>query len=209
MEGIIIIIAVIVLLAALPFLLSTGLFNPNFINLQYFFNKILEIIRQIEAFFSSAGFAYWIRIILSMAAVLLITIFLYSAVRYHEIKKQQFDKLRKIIVKGPDNSRKNEKWESVLSHGNSANPSDWRLAIIEADTILDEMLKTLGYMGENLGERLKAVDPANFNTIDDAWEAHKVRNKIAHEGSDFQLGRDDARKVLGMYEKVFKEFDYI
>ena len=105
--------------------------------------------------------------------------------------------------------KKNEKWERVLVLGYSSNASDWRFAIIEADTILDEMTVALGYQGDNLGERLKQVDRADWKTLQEAWEAHIVRNKIAHEGSDFKLDQDEARRVLGLYERVFKEFKYI
>lgn len=203
------IIIIIIAFISLPFLLSSHFFSPNFINLEYFFNKILEIAKSIIAFLMSAGFIFWLKTLLSLFAIFLITIFIYSKIRISEIRKEEREKLKKIIGKEPEGTRKNEKWESVLFHSNSMNSSDWRLAIIEADTILDEMLKTMGYQGENLGERLKSVEPADFNTLDSAWEAHKVRNRIAHEGSDFKLTKEDTNKVIGMYEDVFKEFKFI
>jgi len=36
-----------------------------------------------------------------------------------------------------------------------------------------------------MGDKLKAVEKSDFNSIELAWEAHKARNMIAHEGSDF------------------------
>ncbi len=209
MEGTIIIIITVIALISLPFLMSSDFFSPDFINLEYFFNQILNVIKGIIAFLTGAGFIFWVKTILSLLAIFFITVFIYSKIRITEIRKEEAEKLRKIIIKEPEETRKNEKWESVLSHANSMSPSDWRLAIIEADTILDEMLKKMGYQGENLGERLKSVEPADFNTLDSAWEAHKVRNRIAHEGSDFKLTREDANKVIGMYEQVFREFEYI
>jgi hypothetical protein len=103
----------------------------------------------------------------------------------------------------------NERWERVLHHINSLNPSDWRQAIIEADVMLDELLKASGYHGDTLGERLKSVEPSDFLTIDAAWEAHKVRNRLAHEGSDFLLTDRDAKKTIAQFESVFKEFKII
>jgi len=106
-------------------------------------------------------------------------------------------------------SAKNPKWDRVLAHSNSINPSDWKLAIIEADTMLDELLKTVGYHGESLGERLKAVEKSDFLTIDYAWEAHKIRNQIAHQGADFDLTSRETKRVVTLYEAVFKEFQII
>lgn len=103
----------------------------------------------------------------------------------------------------------NERWEKITGHINSANPSDWRLAILECDIILDEMLTKMSYRGETLSDKLKAVEKSDFLTIDKAWEAHRVRNAIAHEGSNFQIMDREARRVVGLYEEVFKEFHYI
>ena len=66
----------------------------------------------------------------------------------------------------------------------------------------------LGYQGENLGERLKAIEPSDFITLQAAWDAHKVRNQIAHE-TNFQLSKREVRRVIGLYEQVFREFKYI
>ena len=56
---------------------------------------------------------------------------------------------------------------------------------------------------------LKSVDKNNFLTLDDAWEAHKVRNDIAHSGINFQLNERETKRVLALFEKVFKEFNVI
>src|SRR3989344_4152956 len=104
---------------------------------------------------------------------------------------------------------KNEKWEKVMKYANSDSASDWRLAIIEADVMLEELLRTLGYEGESVGEMLKSVDKNEFLIIEDAWEAHKVRNAIAHSGGDFQLNERETKRVVALFEKVFKEFQVI
>lgn len=104
---------------------------------------------------------------------------------------------------------KNKKWEKVIKYANSGNASDWRLAIIEADVMLEELLHTTGYIGESIGDMLKSVNKNEFLTIEDAWEAHKVRNTIAHSGGDFQLSERETRRVVALFEKVFKEFQII
>jgi hypothetical protein len=104
---------------------------------------------------------------------------------------------------------KNKKWEKVIKYANSANSSDWRLAIIEADVMLEELLHTTGYIGESIGDMLKSVNKNEFLTIEDAWEAHKVRNAIAHSGGDFQLSERETTHVIALFEKVFKEFQII
>lgn len=105
--------------------------------------------------------------------------------------------------------RGREKWEVIEKHLVSDAENDWRLAILEADILLDELVRSLGYQGENLGERLKSIDKSDFQTLDKAWEAHKIRNTIAHEGINFVVSQREAKRVIGLFEEVFKEFNYI
>ena len=103
----------------------------------------------------------------------------------------------------------NKKWKKVIEHVTSPNPSDWRLSILEADILLGELLTKMGYKGEGIGEQLKSVEPSDFTSLNEAWEAHKIRNSIAHEGSDFVLSQREAKRVIGLFEQVFKEFYFI
>jgi hypothetical protein len=96
----------------------------------------------------------------------------------------------------------------IDAHMATQNELEWRLAILEADNLLSELLKTLPYSGETVGERLTNADRKKFTTLEDAWEAHKVRNKIAHEGSEYKLTEREARKVIGLYKNVFAEFNF-
>lgn len=106
-------------------------------------------------------------------------------------------------------AEKNERWQRVLEHSATENPSDWRLAVLEADIILDEMLDQEGYVGDTIGDKLKKAHRGEFRTLDQAWEAHRIRNAIAHEGQDFELTQRETRRILGLYEQVFREFEVI
>ena len=103
----------------------------------------------------------------------------------------------------------NEKWERVLKLVESDASSDWKLAILEADIMLEEILDKMGYSGESMGEKLKSIEKSDFETLDYAWEAHKIRNSIAHEGGDFLLNQREAKRVIELYKRVFEEFYYI
>ena len=101
------------------------------------------------------------------------------------------------------------RWKKVTDLIGSANENDWKQAILEADTMLDDILTGLGYQGESIGEKLKRVQSGDFKSLDDAWEAHKIRNQIAHDGSAFQLTHHEANQTIGRYRRVFEEFYYI
>ena len=100
------------------------------------------------------------------------------------------------------------RWAKVTGFLSSENQNDWKQAILEADIMLDEILTSLGYQGDSIGEKLKRAQPGDFKSIQDAWDAHKIRNDIAH-GSDFQLAHHEANQAIQRYRKVFEEFYYI
>jgi len=97
-------------------------------------------------------------------------------------------------------------WKQIVAHSESEHPSDWRLAIIECDIILSELLDTLNLPGDTMGDKMKVVEKSDFTTIDLAWEAHKIRNQVAHEGSEFLLNQRETRRVVDLYARVFVEF---
>ena len=78
----------------------------------------------------------------------------------------------------------------------------------DADIILDELLTKMGYRGESIGEKLKRVEKGDFVTLDDAWEAHKVRNRIAHE-TDNVLTHEQAVRAVSLFEKGLRELQYL
>ena len=105
--------------------------------------------------------------------------------------------------------QKNERWERVERLMASTAASDWRQAVIEADIILDEMLTRMGYDGASIGDRLKQIEQSDFVTLNKAWEAHKVRNHLAHRGGDYMFPKNEADRIINLYRQVFTEFYYI
>ena len=101
------------------------------------------------------------------------------------------------------------RWRTILDLTESQNKNDWRQAIVDADSILDVLTSKAGFIGDSLGERMTNATKGEFKTLDLAWEAHKVRNAIAHEGSAFELSQYEAKRVIALYKKVFEEFKFI
>lgn len=157
-------------------------------------------------FFFSFLYVLGIVITLGFIAGILYTIYNYNRINAKE--KQALDAKTKDAL-GHGSEPVNERWVHVMDHISQEDEEHWRLAIIEADAMLDEMLTTLGYTQASVGEKLQAVEKSDFNTIDEAWEAHKMRNIIAHEGSQYQLTKREARQTIDLYRQVFDEFSYL
>jgi len=111
-------------------------------------------------------------------------------------------------VKGAGDRNLSTRWAKVTALMGSENVNDWKQAILESDMMLDAILNGLGYQGESIGEKLKRVQPGEMKNVQDAWDAHKVRNSIAHDGA-FALTHHEANQAIQQYRRVFEEFYYI
>lgn len=97
------------------------------------------------------------------------------------------------------------KWLEIERTFNLGGPSHFKTSIIEADKLLDYVLKSRGVRGNNLGERLKNAKPkfSNYTDYDNLWFAHKVRNSIAHE-SMHDLNSAEAKRAIEYFKKALR-----
>lgn len=168
------------------------------------------------SFFSTNGFVSFLSAAWSVFAVfsLLVSVIMLILYVFASIRRWQFYQLSDISLREAEDLydakyrgiNKHSRMDDILKHSTSDNPNDWKLAIIEADIILEGILKERGYVGNSLGERLKSIPPSQLSTLNDAWEAHKIRNMIAHEGADFVLTHRMAEETVNRYRRVFGEF---
>ncbi|MEN9852606.1 MAG: hypothetical protein RI996_549, partial [Candidatus Parcubacteria bacterium] len=146
--------------------------------------------------------------IMTIVALLLFGLFLWSSIMWKEIVQEYMAQYKKSHTPPEKPKTKNSKWAIVEAHINSGNEAEWRLAILEADNMLADLLKTLPIPGIDVGEKLTNADRKNFKSLEDAWDAHKVRNRIAHDGSDFIVTEHLARQTIQKFKNVFTEFQF-
>ena len=147
-------------------------------------------------------------IIAYLISFVLLYIFIYASMRLNTLKAAQVEMLaaaRQAYLQAYGTAPKQTRWHEIQAHVDSSNPNDWKQAIIEADVMLDDSLKRMGFSGTSLGERLRSMSPQSLSTLDEAWTAHKVRNQIAHGGSDFVLTQKLTRDTMARYKIVFEE----
>lgn len=192
--------------------LGSKIFNP-----EYLFNQGSEILKYVI----TKNTLEALYVLLSILAIFFIAVIVYTTIRMFEIRKKEHTYLHHEIEeyahhqalkekkKREEGVFKNEKWRKVLEYLFSTNENDWKLSIIEADLMLFDLLKQLGFKGETLGDKLKEANQDNFRSLTSAWEVHNIRNKIAHEGSSFELSLHEAKRVIALYEGIFQEFGYI
>lgn len=207
--------------------MQTAAPQPVFLNVEFIFSWLWGNI--ISPIFS-ANFLSLLELLVSILLIIGITIALYCLVRLYEIKQAAAKKAAQdkpvatpmgVPAKTTPGSLglpgavveqgipRNETWENIRSKLLSDSPSDWRLGIIEADIYMDRQFDAKGFFGDTVGDKLKNLTPDKLPSVQIAWEAHKVRNRIAHDGADFALTMPEARRILSYYEIVFRDLGLI
>lgn len=112
----------------------------------------------------------------------------------------------KAATMKPERAKKEigNEWQEVQKLIQSENTSDWNMAVLRADTLLDDVLQYLGYEGATVKERLDTVDPFSVPSLDRLWSAHRLRNAIAHDPSVAHT-RETIDYALRAYETAFRE----
>ncbi len=93
-------------------------------------------------------------------------------------------------------------WKEIQGLAKQGSAAGRKLAIIEADKLLDHALKTVGFPGETMADRLK-VAQYQHPKIKDVWTAHKWRNQLVHE-QNFHLNDRQTHEALRAFEAVLR-----
>ncbi len=201
---------------------SDSLLGSKYLDPQYLFEQEVSTSKTVWSVLSDQKTIATYHTILFMLGIFFVTVILYSIVRLFEIRKKEHEHLHHEILEYAHKHKEKEKartegdaistnprWREVLQLLFSASPNDWKLSVLEADSMLETLLTQLGFQGESFSEKLKSAGEQGFRHLNNAWEVHSIRNRIAHEGSIFEISHHEAKRVVAMYEQIFRDFGYI
>lgn len=110
-----------------------------------------------------------------------------------------------VTKRGPrrlDTAKYQERWLSITNNIVDE-PASLQLAILNADKLLDMALRERGIAGNSLGERLKN-NPRLFKDVNAVWNAHKLRNRIAHE-HDMTVSKKTVDGALQSFKAALRD----
>ena len=94
-----------------------------------------------------------------------------------------------------------KQWDRIKKRTESGAESDYKLAIIDADDFLAEVLDDRGYDGKDFEASIKKAGKMIKPILDDVLSAHEVRNSIVYN-PDYKLSVDQAKKILDAYQSA-------
>jgi hypothetical protein len=163
----------------------------------YFINFLLSEENQANVFPLKVVFL----IISGVMVVFLIFVFF----KTHYFKWMYFQDTFEFLARRPLGTKKVvNKWKDISGKLKTGSESEYKMAIIEADKMLSDSLKRMGYDGPTLEEQLDKLTTIHLPGIDNIYRAHQLRNNIVHN-PDFVLTTEEAKKTLGVFEKALND----
>ena len=90
-------------------------------------------------------------------------------------------------------SRTKSKWEEIEGYFKKGTEPEMKLAIVEANSLLDNILRIMSYKGKDLGSRLDGINEDILENLDDVKKYHKIYSNIVHDPTyrlDFKVAQD-------------------
>lgn len=109
---------------------------------------------------------------------------------------------REGVLTSLDRQTVRDSWLKIEEQASFGKPSNYRSAVIDADKLVDFVLRRIYPADEAMGERLKSAKPKFINyyeIYDGLWFAHKVRNEIVHN-VNFELPSVEVRSILDKFK---------
>lgn len=190
------------------------LFDPTYLNLEYVFNKIATSLSGVINLIINPHTWNVIGVISVLISILCLVVIIFSLVRMYEIQvfdREEIDhEIAHALARDREREKKlNPRWKYILTLVESPNESDWRMSIVESDALLEETLRDRGLVGNSMSELLEEAQTNGYQNVQGVWDAHIIRNKIAHEGQNFPLTQVEARRIIKLYQNIFEELDVV
>ena len=97
-----------------------------------------------------------------------------------------------------------ERWNNAVAKLAINSPEAAKLAIIEADNLVNDVLKELGFQGEHLAERLSNLDLEDLEHDEEVFAANRLRRELTSTPG-FVVNVEDGKKAIAAYEAFLKE----
>jgi hypothetical protein len=96
-----------------------------------------------------------------------------------------------------------KRWQEIEAMLGQPGEMNYKLAVMEADKLLDFVLKSMSMSGSDMGQRIRFAS-FRFRGLRKVWWAHLLRNQLVHEAT-FSLDHGTARRAIKTFEKALRE----
>jgi len=167
-------------------------------------------INNITQFILSPEPSVWL--ILFKVIVLFIDLFMIAFMVYALLKTGWLNKIllydvqEFLTYKHYGLSQTKNKWKEIEKYFKKGTEPEMKLAIVEADSLLDNILRVMSYKGKDLSSRLDGINEDILENLTDVKECHKIYSNIVHDPT-YRLDFKSAEDALKVYRDALVNLD--
>jgi hypothetical protein len=166
-------------------------------------NMVLNFILKPEF----SGPLFYIRIAFILITVIFAAIIILLLTKTTWLKKRYLENFTEIMASRPYGAKTAFKqWVKITARLDKKDEAEYKLAVIEADALLDDILKGMGHEGDTMSEKLKKVKEEEIPNLDEVWMAHKIRNSVVHD-PEYKLDYDETKRAIKAYEQALRDLE--
>ncbi|HOW60932.1 MAG TPA: hypothetical protein P5548_04655 [Candidatus Moranbacteria bacterium] len=176
------------------------MFNNSENSVSSFQDIITQLYASPLVFFLKIFFGIYLAVLIANVIMLLIL---------RDVPAQLRVGLKGMSVPLVTKKKMGKRWDEVMKRLKSNEASQFKVAIIEADSIADGILSELGYKGANMMEKLEQVGTSHLDDHLEALKgAHQLRNRVVNE-PDFEVDERLAKAEIGIYENFLRYLELL
>ncbi len=150
------------------------------------------------------GTIFGLKIFFILVSIILLGIIIYILISSNWLKFRITEDLIEFIKFEPYGSDKYVKeWKKIMKRFDSGIEAEYKLAIIETDSMLGEILQRMGYYESTIEKNLNKITAIEIPNIEDLKEARRVRNGVIHD-PDYRLSKEKSKEVMDVYQESFR-----
>ncbi|MBU2539912.1 hypothetical protein KJ786_02025 [Patescibacteria group bacterium] len=109
-------------------------------------------------------------------------------------------------IGAPDLRKTIRRWNKIKKRVKTGVEYEYKLALMEAEELFNDVLKDKGFEGKNFEERVQNVGKIQLPNSEEILEAHGIRNLVAHD-PNYKLSGGEINKILEIYERGIKNIE--
>ena len=162
---------------------------------------IISIISNAYQSFLKSDFFYYLKILSAFVSILLfIDIILLLSKRVRTDLRVALYGAAGVRFK---KAKYNPRWEAIERRLEEGSVASGKMALIEADKMLDEALGILGYAGKDTTEKIGNIKPGQLVGIAEVRNIHEFYRRIVDDPS-YDASLDEIKAALSAYERLFR-----
>lgn len=101
-------------------------------------------------------------------------------------------------------SQSNRQWRKVERLLGEPYQASWKLAVLQAEEIVERTLKQIGFQGDDFSQQIQGLQKQGYRRLDILRDLHQRRDKILND-KNFSLSLAQAKETVAIYKAFWKE----